>query len=616
MRRWFVILLIVTFSIAATLSGAEAEPRHVLLLDSYGPDFRPFEYYVAQFRRELVQQFKEPVDFDEQYLASARYPEGTSERPFTEYLQALFDRHSLDLIVAFGAPAALFVEQNRQKLFPTVPMLITGTEQRRVDPAGLTDSDSVVAIALDVPALFDNIIRVLPETKQVALVFGNSPNEKFWTEEFRRSLQRFSDRLQFIWLDALPFSAMQQRVAALPKNSAILFGLMSVDAADQSYDEADAFRKIRAVANAPLFTYVDSYFGQGAVGGPLVTVSDVSRQAADVATSILRGEKVRDVRKVIGLSAPRYDARELQRWNISEAALPPGSSVEFRVPTMWQQYRWPLIAIIAVVLFEAMLIAGLLFERFRRRQAESESRNRILEARHMNRIAAAGRLTADVAHELNQPLGAILSNVETAELLLSAERPDLPQLKEIMDDIHRDDQRAADIIRRIRELVRKGTTLELRVLNFKDVIDEAVHLLAPSAKRRSVTLSIDQFQRDLSVRADPVLLEQVIINLVLNAIDAIPIDTRSERTVSLRTAPLGNAEVMVSVSDTGPGIPDDKLESVFEQFYTTKPNGTGLGLSIARGIIARYGGKMWAESRPERGAVVRFTLPLVKAEAA
>ncbi len=388
MGRGFAILLIVTFSIAAALSGAAAEPRRVLLLESYGPNFGPFKYYVADFRNELVQQFKDPVDFYEQHLASARYAGGMSEGPFTEYLQALFDGHPLDLIVAFGPPAALFLERNRPKLFPSAPMLITGIEQRRVDPAGLADNDSIVAYAVDVPALFDNIIRVLPETKQVAIVLGDSPNERFWVEEVRRSLPQFTDRLQFIWLNTLPFSEILQRVAALPENSAILFGLMSVDASGLAYDEGNALRKIRTVANAPIFTYVDSYFGLGAVGGPLVSVSGVSREAADVATRILRGEKMADVRKVIGFSAPRYDARELQRWKISETALPPGSTIEFRVPTVWQQYRWQLIAIISVMLFAAILIAGLLAENYRRRQAELESRKRLLEARHLNRIAA------------------------------------------------------------------------------------------------------------------------------------------------------------------------------------------------------------------------------------
>ncbi len=155
----------------------------------------------------------------------------------------------------------------------------------------------------------------------------------------------------------------------------------------------------------------------------------------------------------------------------------------------------------------------------------------------------------------------------------------------------------------------------MRDLNLNDVIDGAIHLLEPTASRKGVTLSVDYFRRNLPVRADPVLLEQVIINLVLNAVDAMPSDALSEKIISFRTAPLGDAEVMVSVSDTGPGIPDDELDSIFEQFYSTKPDGTGLGLSIARGIITLFGGKIWAENRPERGAVVRFTLPLVTAEA-
>ena len=126
---------------------------------------------------------------------------------------------------------------------------------------------------------------------------------------------------------------------------------------------------------------------------------------------------------------PIFDWRQLQRWNISEASLPPGSEIRFRPPTMWEQYRWQMMAILVAVLLQAAIIGWLLFERYRRRRAEMESRGRMREVIHLNRTATAGALSASIAHELNQPLGAILSNAEAAELLLTANPPDLEQVR-------------------------------------------------------------------------------------------------------------------------------------------------------------------------------------------
>ena len=300
----------------------------------------------------------------------------------------------------------------------------------------------------------------------------------------------------------------------------------------------------------------------------------------------------------------------------AKSRLPPGSEIRFREHGLWAQYRWQLIAIAAAMLVQAVGITWLLLERRRRHRAELESRRRLLEVIHLNRTAAAGVLSASFAHELNQPLGAILSNAETAEALLSANPPDLDQLKEILADIRRDDQRAGDIINHLRGLLRKTKDAELQEFDLNEAVRDAARLLSPEATTRGVVLGVSQAEAALPVRADEVHLQQVILNLAMNAMDAMLNCVPGSRRMRLETALVGAAEVEVSVSDSGCGIPNDKLKDVFETFYTTKPQGTGLGLSIARTIIETYGGRIWAENRTGGGAVFRFTLPLAKAQMA
>jgi C4-dicarboxylate-specific signal transduction histidine kinase len=234
------------------------------------------------------------------------------------------------------------------------------------------------------------------------------------------------------------------------------------------------------------------------------------------------------------------------------------------------------------------------------------------EVAHLNRAAAAGALSASIAHELNQPLGAILSNAETAELLLRANPLDVGQLKEILADIRQANQRAADIITHLRQLLKKRSEIDLQEFNVNDAIADAIHVLEPEAMQRQVALSVDPAPRPLPVRADPVHLQQVILNLAMNGMDAMASSPPAERKLALQTALNERAEVEVSICDSGPGLPRDKLKEVFETFYTTKQQGTGLGLSIVRTIIETYGGKIWADNAAAGGAVFRFTLPLAE----
>ena len=207
-----------------------------------------------------------------------------------------------------------------------------------------------------------------------------------------------------MWFNDLSFQEILKRSAALPPKSAIFFFSLSVDAAGVSYEGGRSFAGIRAVANAPIFSYIDTNFGSGIVGGSLISVNNAAQQAASIAVRILNGESPG------GIKAPptvrgneKYDWRELQRWGISESRLPPGSEIHFRQPSLWEQYRWQLSATFAVVLFQAAMIAWLLFERHRRARAELESRGRLQEVIHLNRTAAAGVLSASFSHELNQP---------------------------------------------------------------------------------------------------------------------------------------------------------------------------------------------------------------------
>ena len=347
-------------------------------------------------------------------------------------------------------------------------MILTAVEQRRVQFVKLTENDAVVAVAHDFPAAFENILRVLPLTKTIAIVNGASPNEKFWLAEMRRELAPLAGRVELRWYDELSFEDILIDAARLPPHSAIFWHLMNVDAAGVAHETNEALNKLSSAANAPIFSYDGSFFGEAIVGGPMHSVLASSRITAAVAIRILNGEKAGDIKTPpTGFAAPIFDWRQMQRWGISESNLPPGSTVYFREPTAWERYSWQIAFISAIILIQAGLISILLQEHRRRQRAEVQARQRMAELAHVNRFSTAGELTASIAHEINQPLGSILTNAETADAILDSPNPDIAELKDIVKDILQDDRRASEVIRRMRSLLKKAP-FELKNLDLND----------------------------------------------------------------------------------------------------------------------------------------------------
>jgi signal transduction histidine kinase len=610
---WVAAAVILVVSVGETA----AQPKQILFLHSYGPNFQQATAWSAEIRNELNRQSPWPLDVQEHSLVTARSGDEAAEAKFVEYLKALYAQRPPDLIVAIFAPAARFVQRHRADLFPTTPMLLAVVEVRRVEQSMLSEQDAAVGVRFDEAALIENILRLLPETKAIAMIIGNSPNERFWAAEQKRILGRLlENKVALIFYNERPFKEILKEVASLPPHSAIFFLVLAVDGAGAVYGDKEPLKRISEVANAPIFSFDETYFTSGIVGGPMFSAAEGARPTAAVAIRMLGGEKGSDIKvPPIEFSVPKYDWRQLQRWNISESRLPPGSEILFREPTVWERYSWQIALTTAVILLQAGFISALLNARRRRHLAEVQSRQRMAELARVIRFSTAGELTGSIAHEINQPLGSILTNAETADAILKSQSPEIAalpvivELKDIVKDILHDDQRAGEVIRRMSSLLKKAP-FELKNLDLNDVAREAIEFLSTLAVARKVELVSGITPDALPILGDRIQLQQVILNLVVNGIDAMK-DTPSEnRVISIRTSRVKNFAEL-SVSDCGPGIPEDKIKQVFEPFFTSKAEGMGMGLSIARTIMEAHNGRIWAENEPG-GATFRIKLPLVQ----
>ena len=265
----------------------------------------------------------------------------------------------------------------------------------------------------------------------------------------------------------------------------------------------------------------------------------------------------------------------------------------------------------AVFLVATLLITGLM--EIKRRVEESRARDQeaLRQAQtdlaHVNRVTTMGELTASLAHEVNQPIAAAVTDANTCMRWLTRDHPDVEEAREAASRVIKDATRAAEIISRIRLLFKKGAPQQ-ELVDVNEVIQEMVVLLRNEASRYSISLRTELVADLPQVMGDRVQLQQVLMNLMNNGIDAMK-EVAATRELALKSQRAGNGELMVSVSDTGVGLPPQQADQIFNAFFTTKVDGTGMGLRISRSIVESHGGRLWAANNSPRGASFHLTLP-------
>ncbi len=257
---------------------------------------------------------------------------------------------------------------------------------------------------------------------------------------------------------------------------------------------------------------------------------------------------------------------------------------------------------------QPLRMLGVTIDITRHKQAELEVQLHRNELAHLSRAAMLGELSGSLAHQLNQPLAAILSNAQAAQRFLARDNANLDEVREILSDIVAEDMRAGDIIHRLRLLFKKCGVQHLP-LDLNTEVEEVLKLVNSDLVNQNITVNVSLDQKLPAVTGDRVQIQQVLLNLIMNACEALSNTKAGQRQLVVRTELNGTDKVQVSVGDQGPGIPSENMERIFEPFFTTKSEGMGLGLTICRTIINAHGGQLWATNNTGSGAVFYFTLP-------
>ncbi len=344
----------------------------------------------------------------------------------------------------------------RDVIAPGVPVIMADVPARAVAEGANLANTVWVATEYNFRKTLELARRLQPGARNLVIVAGASPYDRSWVDDARHAIEPYTGEYNIRYLVGLRYDNMLQEVSGLGHNTIVLMSFVFVDGGGLSRAPPDVVAAVAQASAAPVYSPVSTFFGLGIVGGYMDSFEAHGVAAADLALDILSGKSAAQLsHQTEPLHRYEVDARQLTRWGLSMTALPASTLLSFREPTIREEHRYLLLAAAAILALQTGLLGILLIQRRRRKQAEAETAEQRREVAHLTRVGVLGELSGAIAHEINQPLTAILSNAQAALHLLAQKSPDLDEIREAINDIVHEDDRAGDVIGRLRNLLKK-----------------------------------------------------------------------------------------------------------------------------------------------------------------
>ncbi len=579
---------------------------HVLILNGTEPNRPAFLAVDRAMRQSLANQDAGRIVLYSESLDAQLFGEEALDSENFALLAKKYRGVRINVVTVISHAALEFYQRHGNRLWPGARLVYQGFVGEAVDRTELPPNAIEIAPLNDVGETINMARRLQPNARRIVVVSGTSDSDKR-SEQLARTRLATATVQEVEFLSGVPSPELIARIAAEPTDSIIIYLAQFRDRDGRSYNPQEDLGKISKIARAPVYTPIETYLGSGILGGSMESLARRGVMVAEQVQAAIAGKSI-DPNSTQLASPSRCiaDARVLRRWSLDASLLPAGCEIRFVELPYWREHPWRTAAIFVLILGETALITALFIELRRRRLAERTLQRHLIETTHASRLALAGELTASIAHEIKQPLAAILSNTETAEVILHSNLNLRNLLRPILADIRRDDIRASEVIRRLRALLAKHE-VEHRPTDLNAVVTEVCDLLRSEADSRRVRIEVVQDSVG-KMMGDRIQIQQVLINLIMNAMEAVADMKEEQRTICISVTGT-EQHAMVTVSDLGHGIRSSDLQKVFNSFYSTKHSGMGLGLSIARAIVESHGGRIWVESRPGRGTEFHVRFP-------
>ena len=591
----------------STSSGQPPHPQKVLMIFSEARDL-PGNVLMEQAVRQEMASGTNGLEFYTESLDSSRFPDPQDYQYFGDYIRNKYAGQNMDLIILFMSRNFLLAREISTALATNIPAIFVVLNDleipKRLEGRPMTG----ILQRFDIPGTVNFIFHLQPETRRVVVIGGMSPADQITLghiEEMARSVEG----IKFEFWTNQPVAEFCRQASTLPEGTVILLATVQRDVTGQTYYTSRIVQMLAPSASVPVYVLGEGLIGSGALGGNVMNSENLGVEAGEMALRILAGtpaEKIPIELRTNG--TPMVDWHALQRWHIKETRLPAGSIIRYRPHSLWEDHKLLIVLVAAGLLAQAITIIALLIQSGHHRRAEAEIERQRTELAHVSRVSTMGQLASALTHELNQPLGAILRNAEAAELFLQSNPPNLDEVKAILTDIRRDDRRAGNVIDRMRALYKRRSVV-LTPLDVRELVEDTLALTRPDATARQIKISAQLPAHLPEAQGDRVHLQQVLLNLIINGMDAMTNAPRAKRSLSVRASETQNKNLQVEVTDHGVGIAPDVAARIFEPFFTTKSNGMGMGLAISQTIIEAHGGDIWVNSKPGEGTTFTFILP-------
>jgi signal transduction histidine kinase len=597
----------------ASASVDSREIKRVLVLYSLEKGNMGQERMDAQLQTAFGSNKTFNIKIYNEYLDLVRFPEAKQISHLTQFLHQKYTREKPDVILTI-LPAALdIIEEHGKELFKGIPVIAACIPRDRAEAlkgsqiskkaTGIIYVDNAYEIA-------QSALRLRPGTKHIVFIAGVSVIDRSFKIPTLREIKRAAQGIELIDLSGLTIGEILSRVHTLPPETIVFNTSMFKDKEGVTFDPPDALKMVSQASNAPVFGFVETHMGKGIVGGRVASLQWQIDKLTEMTQRILAGESPTAIPIVEEAGYQTiYDWKELKRWSIPESSLPKGSILINKELNILERYKKYLFAGVVFLIVQSILIIFLIDMNRKKKKASAQLRefmDRYHELLRVDRSSRLGELTASLAHELNQPLGAILSNAQAALRFLASGKNDPELTREILQNIVQDDKRAADVIRSLRSMVKKGK-IRREPTSINEVLNEVIEIAMGALVAQDMSIETFMDEKLPLVNADKTQIQQVALNLITNAMDAMTQSPPDKRKIFIKTE-LIEGFVRVAIHDYGPGIPAAQADKIFDPFYTTKSNGLGMGLAVCRSIITDHGGFIWAEKNPEGGEIFFFSL--------
>ena len=363
-------LVLAAPALFASNTFADTPTQRVLILTGYDPNHPAVTTINQTITTTMKRGAPNRVEFFYEFQENLRIPNSKFESEMAHYLKRKYEGENIALVLALGAPALEFLLDHESELFTEIPKVFYFHDESEATAKSLWPRVTGVWAQLEFNQTLDIALAAKPDTRNVVIVSGTSKQDRFLRDQAESVFANYATRVSFTHLTDLTIDELKQKLSVLPAHSVVIYLSYFVDKNGNSFSGPEALSRFAPTTNAPIFGISQTYMGAGMVGGSLLDFETLGQRTAEIGLRLMAGAKPSDIPPSTVPNTIAFDWRELQRWNIDETKLPPGSIVNFRQPTFWQLYRWYIISAIGIVLIQALLIVWLLFLRARRRSAE------------------------------------------------------------------------------------------------------------------------------------------------------------------------------------------------------------------------------------------------------